>query len=69
MTHMCIDTTTRAAADLGFSCLLAHDACSTRALSFKGVQVPAENVQAAYLAALNGPFAKVMAAAELAAEL
>ena len=69
MTHMCIDTTTRAAADLGFSCLLAHDACATRALSFKGVQVPAENVQAAYLAALNGQFAKVMAADELAAGL
>ena len=69
MTHMCIDTTTRAATDLGFSCLLAQDACATRALAFKGVQVPAGSVQAAYLAALNGPFAKVMAAAELAAEL
>jgi nicotinamidase-related amidase len=34
MTHMCIDTTTRAAADLGFSCLLAHDACAARALTF-----------------------------------
>jgi nicotinamidase-related amidase len=69
MTHMCIDTTTRAAADLGFSCLLAQDACATRALTFKGVQVPAGNVQAAYLAALNGPFAKVMPASEVAAEL
>jgi nicotinamidase-related amidase len=69
MTHMCIDTTTRAATDLGFSCLLAQDACATRALTFKGVQVQAASVQAAYLAALNGPFAKVMAAAELAAEL
>ena len=68
MTHMCIDTTTRAAADLGFSCLLAHDACATRALSFKGVQVPAENVQAAYLAGL-GAFAKVMTASEVAAEV
>ena len=69
MTHMCIDTTTRAAADLGFQCLLAHDACATRALAFKGVQVPAENVQAAYLAGLNGPFAKVMTASEVAAEV
>jgi len=65
MTHMCIDTTTRAAADLGFTCLLAHDACATRALSFNGVQVPAESVQIAYLAALNGPFAKVLSAKEL----
>jgi nicotinamidase-related amidase len=69
MTHMCIDTTTRAAADLGFSCLLAHDACATRALAFKGVQVSAESVQAAYLAALNASFAKVMAASEVAAEV
>ncbi len=69
MTHMCIDTTTRAAADLGFSCLLCHDACATRALSFEGVHVPAEGVQAAYLAALNGLFAKVVSADELLAGL
>jgi nicotinamidase-related amidase len=65
MTHMCIDTTTRAAADLGFACSLAHDACATRALSFQGVQVPAELVQAAYLAGLNGAFAQVTAVDEL----
>lgn len=69
MTHMCIDTTTRAAADLGFQCSLAHDAVATRALTFKGVQVPAESVQAAYLAGLNGLFAKVASANELASEL
>lgn len=69
MTHMCIDTTTRAAADLGFQCSLAHDAVATRALSFNGVQVPAENVQAAYLAGLNGLFARVKSASEFAAEL
>jgi len=69
MTHMCIDTTTRAAADLGFQCSLAHDAVATRALAFKGVQVPAESVQAAYLAGLNGLFAKIVSASELAAEL
>lgn len=68
MTHMCIDTTVRAAGDLGFECLLAHDACATRALSFGGVTVPAESVQAAFLAALNGLFAKVQAVDELCAE-
>jgi len=65
MTHMCVDTTTRAAADLGFACSLAHDACATRALSFNGVEVPAQSVQAAYMAGLNGLFAKVLPAAEL----
>lgn len=69
MTHMCIDTTTRAAADLGFTCSLAHDACATRALSFNGVQVPAESVQIAYLAGLNGLFAKVRPVNELLTEL
>jgi nicotinamidase-related amidase len=66
MTHMCVDTSTRAAADHGFTCSLAQDACATRALSFNGVQVAAENVQAAYLAALNGAFAKVAPASSLA---
>ena len=69
MTHMCIDTTTRAAADLGFTCSLAHDACATRALAFNGVQVPAESVQAAYLAGLNGLFARVRSVNELCTEL
>lgn len=67
MTHMCIDTTVRAAADLGFQCLLAHDACATKALSFGGATVPAELVQAAFLAALNGSFAKVVSAADACA--
>lgn len=65
MTHMCIDATTRAAADLGFACSLAHDACATRALSFNGVKVDAANVQAAYLAALNGIYARVLPTEEL----
>jgi nicotinamidase-related amidase len=69
MTHMCIDTTTRAAADLGFKCYLAHDGCATRPLSFNGVQVAAESVQTAYLAALNGLFAKVLSAREICADL
>jgi len=69
MTQMCIDTTVRAAADLGFDSTLAHDACATRDLSFGGVTVPAASVQAAFLAALNGLFAKVRPVAEICAEL
>lgn len=34
MTHMCIDTTVRAAYDLGFHCSVAHDACAARNLVF-----------------------------------
>ena len=69
MTHMCIDTTTRAATDLGFQCVLAHDACATRALSFNGATVSAESVQTAFLAALNGLFAKVLSVMEICTNL
>jgi len=67
MTHMCIDTTTRAAADLGFECRLAHDACATRDLAFGDTKVVARDVHNAFLAALNGAFAKVVAAKDIEA--
>lgn len=60
MSHMCIDTTTRAAADLGYTCTLIADACATRDLVFDGKKVQAEQVQTAYMAALNGSFAQVI---------
>lgn len=66
MTHMCIDATTRAAADLGFACSLAHDACATRALSFGGTTVSAAHVHSSFLAALSGAYATVRSANELA---
>jgi nicotinamidase-related amidase len=65
MTHMCIDTTTRAACDLGFACTVAADACAAPAQTFQGLAVPAEHVHAAFLAALDGSFAKVVPTAEL----
>lgn len=65
MTHLCIDTTVRAAADLGFTCILAGDACATKALSFGDATVPARGVQTAFLAAINGTFARVMTAEEI----
>jgi nicotinamidase-related amidase len=69
MTHMCIDTTTRAAFDLGFQCHLAGDACATRDLSRNGVTVPAAQVQAAFLAALDGTFARVQTVEDICARL
>ncbi len=69
MTHMCVDTTTRAAADLGFQCTLAQDACATRDLAFGGEKVAAKDVHTAYLAGLNGAFAKVLPAKQVAAEI
>lgn len=69
MSHMCIDTTTRAACDLGFPITLIHDACATRDLSFNGQTVEAAKVQGAYMAALNGSFAKVISASEYLIEI
>jgi nicotinamidase-related amidase len=59
MTQMCVDSSVRAAADLGYRVTLLSDACATRAQSFGGESVPAAQVQRAFLAALNGLFAKV----------
>jgi nicotinamidase-related amidase len=63
-TQMCIDTSVRAAFDLGFECTLIHDACATRSLKFGNRVVAAEDVQAAFLAAIGARFANVISAAE-----
>ena len=59
MTQMCVDTTVRAAFDLGFNCHVLSDACATRNLEFEGRTVPASAVQDAFMASLNGLFAVV----------
>jgi nicotinamidase-related amidase len=69
MTHMCVDTSVRAAADLGYTCWLAQDACATRDLTFGGERVGADAVQLAYLAALHGSFASAAPAGDLGAAL
>lgn len=65
MTHMCVDASVRHAADLGYKVTLLGDACATRAQSYGGESVPAKQVHAAFLAALNGFYAKVVRADEL----
>ncbi len=65
MTHMCVDASVRHAADLGFKITLLGDACATRAQSYGGEKVPAKQVHAAFLAALNGFYAKVVNTHEL----
>jgi len=66
MTSMCVDATVRAAADLGFTVTVAHDACATMPLSFDGVDVPAPSVHAAFLAALADGYASVVPTGDLA---
>jgi nicotinamidase-related amidase len=65
MTHMCVDASVRHAADLGYKITLLGDACATRTQTFGGESVPARQVHAAFLAALNGFYAKVIPTHEL----
>lgn len=64
MSHMCIDTTVRAAKELGFKCTLIADACATRNLRFGAEILPAQTVHAVFMAALGGLFATIMTADE-----
>lgn len=64
MSHMCVDTTTREAFDLGFKCTVIHDACATRALTFNGRTVSAADVHTTAMAALAFSFAKVISTSE-----
>ena len=65
MSHMCIDATTRAAADFGFRCTVVHDACATRNLDFGNKKILAEDVHSAFMAALGSAYAKVVSCLDL----
>jgi len=68
MTHMCVDATTRAAADFGFEVLIAEDACATRDLTYGDTTISAELVHKSFLAALKS-YGKVMKTDEIIALL
>jgi nicotinamidase-related amidase len=59
MSHMCVDTTVRAAKDHGISVTLLEDACAAKDLVWNKETIPAETVHKTFMAALNGMFAKV----------
>jgi len=60
MSHMCIDTTTRACMDYGINVTLLQDACTTKDLVFCGNAFTAETVHNIFMASLNGVFADVI---------
>ena len=64
MSHMCVDGITRAAADMGYSVIVIHDACASRDLEFNGLTVPAAHVHAAFMAALGFAYASVVSTDE-----
>jgi nicotinamidase-related amidase len=68
MSHMCVDAATRAASDLGYRCLLVHDACATRDQEFNGTLVRASDVHAAFMAALGFGYAKLVSTGEVLAD-
>jgi nicotinamidase-related amidase len=57
-THMCVEAATRAASDLGFKCILVHDACATKDLKFGDKVIKSEDVHLSTLATLRN-YAKV----------
>lgn len=65
MSHMCVDSTVRAAKDLGFSVLLPEDACTTKALIWNGAHIPAQTVHQAFMASLSSSFTQVVKTKDL----
>lgn len=59
-THMCVEAATRAASDMGYSCIVVSDACTTRALQYGPVIVPAKEVHYSTLSTLAGYYADVL---------
>jgi nicotinamidase-related amidase len=68
MSHMCVDAGARAASDLGYRCVVVHDACATRDQEFEGVVVPAAQVHAAFMAALKFGYATAVSTEEYLAQ-
>lgn len=64
MSHMCVDAGARAASDLGYRCVVVHDACATRDQEFEGDVVPAAQVHAAFMAALRFGYARLVSTEE-----
>lgn len=60
MSHMCIDTTVRAAQNYGYDVTVLEDACTTKNLNTKNGEIHASVVHDVFMASLNGTFARVM---------
>ncbi len=67
MSDVCIDATARAAADLGYGLTVVHDACATRDKAFGDSVVPAAQVHATIMSALEFGYGKVTTTADFVA--
>lgn len=59
MSHMCVDTTVRAASNYGYKITVLHDCCTTKALTFQNTTIDAVTVHKAFMASFEGFFAEV----------
>lgn len=59
MSHMCVDTTVRAASNLGYKITVLHDCCTTKALTFQDTTIDAVTVHKTFMASFEGFFAEV----------
>ncbi|HEY6760362.1 MAG TPA: cysteine hydrolase family protein [Baekduia sp.] len=66
MSSMCVDATVRAAVDLGFTATVVHDACAAPDLEFDGRAIDGRTVHGAFMAALAGNYATLVAADDVA---
>lgn len=69
MSHMCVEATTRAAADFGYPVTVVHDACATMDLAFGAEVVPAAQVHATAMAALAFAYGTVTSTADHLAQV
>ncbi len=67
MSHMCVDSTVRAAYDLGFKCSVVSDACATKNQRFESKEIPAETVHETFMASLTPVFARLKTTEEILA--
>ena len=64
MSHKCVDAGRRAASDFGYKCVVVHDACTTRDQEFQIRVVPAAEVHATFMAALQFAYARLVSTEE-----
>jgi nicotinamidase-related amidase len=66
MTQMCVDTTARQAAHLGFAVTVLADACAAMAVKGPdGAAIPADQVHRTHLGSLQGFLADIKPVSEL----
>ncbi len=59
MSHMCVDSTARAAKDLGYEVTVIADACASKNLSLQGKEIPAQEIHNSFMAGLKYFYADI----------